>query len=166
MTYQDQGFTLVELLITVALLAILANIAIPAFEGLVNRNRQQALLEQAESILNNARADAVLKRRTVEICGSSDGQTCSANWASGWLVQTLDDQVLQITQLTDQNDLRWEGFKRSIRFRDNGSSPTGNGRFYQCDDEKVAWQLILNRQGRLRRGTPSENTAKADLCQL
>lgn len=164
MTDQDQGFTLVELLITLVLLAILANIAVPAFDGLITRNRQQALLEQVETILNNARADAVLKRRTVEICGSPNGQTCSANWASGWLVRTLDDQVLQLTQLPDQDDLRWSGFQQSIRFRDNGSSPTGNGRFYQCDKDEVAWQLILNRQGRLRQGTPAENKAKADLC--
>lgn len=163
MPNKDQGFTLVELLITLALLAIVANIAVPAFDGLITRNRQQALMEQVEGILVNARADAVLKRRTIEVCGSSDGETCSASWASGWLVRTLDGRILQLTQLPSHDELRRSGFQQSIRFRDNGSSPTGNGRFYQCQDQRVAWQLILNRQGRLRQGTPAEN-GDADLC--
>ncbi len=163
MPNKDQGFTLVELLITLALLAIVANIAVPAFDGLITRNRQQALMEQVEAILVNARADAILKRRTVEICGSADGQTCSNDWASGWLVRTSDNQLLQLTQLPTHDELRWSGFKQSIRFRDNGSSPTGNGRFYQCHKQQVVWQLILNRQGRLRQGTPAENSS-ADQC--
>ncbi|AHL74291.1 general secretion pathway protein GspH [Stutzerimonas stutzeri] len=164
MSNREQGFTLIELLITLVLLAIAANIALPAFDGLIARSRQQTLMEQVESILNNARAEAVLRRRTIEICGSSNGQTCSANWVSGWLVRTSDNQILQLTQLPTHDDLRWSGFQQSIRYRDNGSSPTGNGRFYQCHKQQVAWQLILNRQGRLRHGTPAENSGSADLC--
>ena len=162
MINRDQGFTLNELMITLALLAIAANIAVPAFDGLITRNRQQALMEQVEKTLNDARADAVLKRRTVEICGSSNGESCSANWGDGWLVRT-SDKVLQLNQLPTHDNLRWSGFQQSIRFRDNGSSPTGNGRFYECHKQKVAWQLILNRQGRLRQGTPAENNS-ANLC--
>ena len=79
MPNKDQGFTLVELLITLALLAIVANIAVPAFDGLITRNRQQALMEQVASVLNNARAEAILQRRMIEVCGSSDGKTCSAS---------------------------------------------------------------------------------------
>lgn len=162
MINQDQGFTLVELMITLALLAIVANIAVPAFDGLIVRNRQQALMEQVEKTLNNARADAVLKRRTVEICGSNNGENCSANWSDGWLVRA-SDKILHLTQLPTHDNLRWSGFQQSIRFRENGSTPTGNGRFYECHKQKVAWQLILNRQGRLRQGTPAENSS-ANLC--
>jgi len=78
-------------------------------------------------------------------------------------VRTSDNQLLQLTQLPTHDELRWSGFKQSIRFRDNGSSPTGNGRFYQCHKQQVVWQLILNRQGRLRQGTPAENSS-ADQC--
>jgi type IV fimbrial biogenesis protein FimT len=160
---RDQGFTLIELLITLALLAIVANIAVPAFESLIVRNRQQALMEQVQDVLHNARAEAVLKRRTLEICGSSDGQTCSADWSDGWLVRAADNQLLQLTQLTSHDELRWHGFQESIRFRDNGTSPTGNGRFYQCHKQIVTWQLVLSRQGRLRQGTSAENSS-ASLC--
>ncbi len=46
MMNRDQGFTLVELMITLTLLAIVANIALPAVDTLMTRNRQQALMEQ------------------------------------------------------------------------------------------------------------------------
>lgn len=164
MPNKDQGFTLVELLITLALLAIVANIAVPAFDGLITRNRQQALMEQVTSVLNSARAEAILQRRMIEVCGSSDGKTCSASWSSGWLVRTSDHRILQLTQLPSHDALRWSGFQQGIRFHNNGSSPISNGRFYQCHKQKVAWQLVLNRQGRLRQATAAENTDKASLC--
>ncbi|MBE7929126.1 GspH/FimT family pseudopilin [Pseudomonas saudiphocaensis] len=164
MMNRNQGFTLVELMITLAVLAIFANIAVPAFDGLITRNRQQALMEQVAAVLNNARAEAILQRRTIEVCGSSDGKTCSASWANGWLVRVPDGRVMQLTQLPSHDALRWSGFQQSIRFHNNGSSPISNGRFYQCHKQKVAWQLVLNRQGRLRQGTPAENAEKASLC--
>lgn len=159
------GFTLVELLVVLLLLAILGSLAMPAFAELIARNRQQALLNQVQGILQHARTQAILQRRTIEVCGSADAQTCSANWASGWLTRTLSsEQILHITQLPNHDALRWSGFTQSIRFHSNGTSPTGNGRFYQCHKQGVAWQLILNRQGRLRIGTAEENTSKASLC--
>lgn len=164
MLNRDQGFTLIELVITLTLLAIVANIAVPALDGLLTRNRQQALMEQVASVLNNARAEAILQRRTIEVCGSSDGKTCSASWSSGWLVRTSDDRILQLIQLPSHDALRWKGFQQGIRFRNNGSSPTGNGRFYQCHKQEVAWQLVLNRQGRLRQTTAADNASSASLC--
>jgi len=164
MVNRDQGFTLVELMITLTLLAIVANIALPAVDTLMTRNRQQALMEQVAAVLNNARAEAILQRRTVEICGSSDGITCSASWANGWLVRVPGGRVMQLSQLPSHDALRWSGFQQTIRFHNNGSSPISNGRFYQCYKQKMAWQLVLSRQGRLRQGTSAENAEKASLC--
>ncbi|ESQ98510.1 hypothetical protein F753_15770 [Stutzerimonas chloritidismutans AW-1] len=164
MANRNQGFTLIELISTLAIVAIVLSIAVPAFSELIERNRQEALMHQVQNVLHNARARAVMQRRTIEICGSDDGQTCSASWADGWLVRTSNGQILQLTQLPTPDALRWQGFGQSISFHDNGTSPTGNGRFYQCHKSRIAWQLILSRQGRLRQGTPTENVSKASLC--
>ncbi|MCQ2031038.1 GspH/FimT family pseudopilin [Stutzerimonas zhaodongensis] len=158
MADKDQGFTLVEVLIVIALLAIVVAVAVPALDDFIARNRQQTLMEQIETAMNNARADAVLRRRTIEICGSSNGQTCSGSWHTGLLVHSSsDNQLMSFTQLTSPSDIRWDGFGKSVRFYDNGSSPTSNGRIYLCHEQKVAWQLVLSRQGRLRRGSTIEN---------
>lgn len=164
---KDQGFTLVELLITLSMLTILIAIAVPAMADLIARNRQQALLTQIQDTIQKARTKAVLHRQTVVICGSRDTIKCVSDWRNGWLTQTeTTGQVLTVTQLPAPDELRWSGFgDQRIRFYENGTSHSSNGRFYQCYRQRVAWQLILNRQGRLRQGTAADNASKAYLCK-
>ncbi|AZZ44132.1 fimbrial biogenesis protein FimT [Pseudomonadaceae bacterium SI-3] len=165
MANRNQGFTLIDLMVTLSVLSVVAAIAIPAFGNMIERSRQEALKDEVESTLHNARTQAVLRRRTIEICGSGDGATCSTNWADGWLVRTTTGQTLQLTQLPHHDELSWIGFSESIRFRDNGASPASNGRFYQCHGEQVAWQVVVSRQGRIRQASEAENAAQASLCR-
>lgn len=165
MANRNQGFTLIDLMVTLSVLSVVAAIAIPAFGNMIETSRQEALKDEVESTLHNARTQAVLRRRTIEICGSGDGATCSTNWADGWLVRTTTGQTLQLTQLPHHDELSWIGFSESIRFRDNGASPASNGRFYQCHGEQVAWQVVVSRQGRIRQASEAENAAQASLCR-
>lgn len=165
MANRSQGFTLIDFVVTLSILSIVAAIAIPALGNMIKKSRQEALKDEVESTLHNARTQAVLRRHTIEICGSGDGETCSANWADGWLVRTTAGQILQLTQLPHHSELSWTGFNESIRFRDNGASPASNGRFYQCHGGQVAWQVVVSRQGRIRQASETENAAQADLCQ-
>lgn len=167
MPNKDQGFTLVELLITVSLLAIVCSIAVPALDNLIAYNRQQALLTQVQEAIQKARSHAVLHRQTVVLCGTNDATSCSSDWSKGWLsLMETTQEVLDVTQLPTSDELRWSGFgDRRIRFRANGTSPLSNGRFYQCHKQAVAWQLILSRQGRLKQGTSAENASRASLCR-
>lgn len=165
MTDQDQGFTLVELLITVSLIAIISSIAVPALGNLIAYNRQQALLTQVQDAVQKARTKAVMHRQTIVLCGTNDGATCTRDWGSGWLTLAEGtEEILDVTQLAPANELRWSGFgNQRVRFIENGTS-RNNGRFYQCYKHRIAWQLILSRQGRLKLGTAADNASKASLC--
>ncbi|WP_222910740.1 GspH/FimT family pseudopilin [Pseudomonas sp. DNDY-54] len=166
MPNRDQGFTLIELLITLSILTVVISMAVPAMADLIARSRQQALLTHIQNTIQKARAKAVLHRQTILICGTSDTTNCISDWRNGWLTQTeTTGQVLDVTQLSTADELRWSGFgDQRIRFYENGTSPWSNGRFYQCYKQRVAWQLILSRQGRLRQGTAADNASKASLC--
>ncbi len=166
MTNRNQGFTLIELLITLSILTIVISIAVPAMADLIARNRQQVLLNQVQDAIQKARAKAVLHRQTIVLCGTRDTTSCISDWRNGWLTQSeTTGQVLAVTQLPAADELRWSGFgDQRIRFYDNGTSPWSNGRFYQCYKQRIAWQLILSRQGRLRQGTAADNASKASLC--
>lgn len=166
MMNRNQGFTLIELIITLSILTIAISMAVPAMVDLVARNQQQALRMQVQDTLQKARVRAVLYRQPVVLCGSEDTLSCSGNWTNGWIAQEeASQQILHVIQLATADELRWIGFgDQQIRFYENGTSPWSNGRFYQCYKQRIAWQLILSRQGRLRQGTAEENESKAALC--
>lgn len=162
----QRAFTLIEMFIVLALMAILAQIAVPALQDFLERNQQQTLSDQIARAVHHARAHAVTHRIRVELCGSRDGVSCHSDWSEGWLLRELKlDTPLSIVRLNpDKKRLNWSGFQTKIQFSSNGSSPTGNGRFYSCYKQRISWQLILNRQGRLRTASDSENEAEAARC--
>jgi len=166
MANRNQGFTFIDVVITVSILAVISAIAMSAINDFIERSRQQALLSQLQDTIQNARAKAVLRRQTVVLCGTRNMDTCSNDWRNGWLTKLeTTGKKLALTQLTGAKELHWIGFgNQQIRFYENGTSPWSNGRFYQCYKRRIAWQLILSRQGRLRQGTAEENESKAALC--
>lgn len=147
------GFTLVELLVVVALLAILAAFALPALGRLAENGRATALADLLQSQLAHARASSVLRRRDIDICGSSDGETCDGAWSEGWIIhEPPQGNVLSSHRLDKPARLRRGSASPIIRFRSNGTSPLGNSRFYICNEKlEVVVQLVISRQGRVRR---------------
>lgn len=83
-----KGFSLIELMVTIALLTIFVGIGIPNFVGMVNNNRSVALANEFMASLNSARAEAIKRGKKVSVCPSSNGSSCAtaADWPSGWIV--------------------------------------------------------------------------------
>ncbi|WP_193907591.1 GspH/FimT family pseudopilin [Cellvibrio polysaccharolyticus] len=83
---QAAGFTLMELLITMVILAIVLAIAAPSFSVLLKNNRAATLGEELSGAIQYARAEAVKRARYVSVCASSDGSSCSNDWSQGFIV--------------------------------------------------------------------------------
>lgn len=77
------GFTLVELMVTIAVLAIVLAIGIPSFAGLTNRNRLAAAANELVATLQTAKMEAIRRNARVVICPTANGTSCSGvdNWA-------------------------------------------------------------------------------------
>lgn len=67
------GFTLVELMVVVALLAIFASIALPSFDYLIGKNRVQSATNELLGLIQSARALAVESNASVSVCLAADG---------------------------------------------------------------------------------------------
>lgn len=104
------GFSLIELLITVAIAAIIAGVAAPSFSRMMNANRIQTAASALQGDMMFARTEAVKRGLPVSICPSTDQATCTTtnSWANGWIVfndvngsGTIDsnsDNVLRVRQ--------------------------------------------------------------------
>lgn len=84
------GYTAAELLVTLAVIAIVTAMAAPGLRGFLQNNRAATDANALVSALSLARNEAVTRGTTVSVCATRDGLSCEAGggWSSGWLVHT------------------------------------------------------------------------------
>jgi type IV fimbrial biogenesis protein FimT len=95
-----RGFTIVELMITLALLAILIALAAPSFNDASLSGKLGSFASQLVASTQIARSEAVKRNQTVRMCASEDGDACatSGGWEQGWIIVLDDDTVIDYQQ--------------------------------------------------------------------
>lgn len=87
---KQRGFTLIEMLVVVVLLAILAAMAYPAYQTTIANNRVKAAQAEITKALSYARSEAISRNRAVGVCpkSASNADTCGtdADWVNGFMV--------------------------------------------------------------------------------
>ncbi len=118
------GFTIVELMVVVAIAAVLMAIAVPSFQGVITRNRVETIQSQLASALAQARTEAATRNAVVSVCGSNGNQNCSTNnsWSAGWIV--FVDTDLNGVRGDDEQVL--EVYRQSTDYRLNAVDNSGN----------------------------------------
>jgi type IV fimbrial biogenesis protein FimT len=154
----SRGFTLIELMVTVAILAIALGIAMPSFQDFVRRNHLAAANNNLASALSLARSEAIKRAARVTVA--------SADWSGGWQVfvdtgtpgdsSDADDIVLRNYQLNasgaagitlDGSDSGYISYLPSGVSDVNGSG-SGSGSFELCIDGN-ARVVSINNTGRV-----------------
>jgi type IV fimbrial biogenesis protein FimT len=85
------GFTLVELMVTVAIVAILLAVALPSFQSSFRSNRVATTTNELLASLSLARSEALRNTRGAAVCTSANGTACGGGWNNGWLVWRDND---------------------------------------------------------------------------
>lgn len=164
----SKAFTLIELMVTLAVLGIFAAIAIPSMSNLIETNRVQGATEELLSQLQYARAEAVVRNRVVTVENTSG---INGNWSDGLRIFASANRVANTAynQANDGPALRehpgfdQEGLTlnsnadRYLSFRPNGSlASAAEVLITVCFNNKTdkARQISVQPSGRART-TPS-----------
>jgi type IV fimbrial biogenesis protein FimT len=85
---KNKGFTILELMITIAIVSILVAVAVPSFNSMMISNSVTRDQDTFFSLLLTARSEAVKRGRTVSVCQSSNLTACdsTASWTDGAIV--------------------------------------------------------------------------------
>ncbi len=159
-----RAFTLVELLIALAIAAVLAGLAYPAFADLIARMHATSRVNDLVGIIRFARHSAVNGGRWVTLCPAV-AETCTnrPEWQSGIMVfedrnrdgnrQASEPVLGYLPQLDEGEQLHWRAFRRRnhLTFRSAGYTNWQNGSFHYCPasgDPRYGKVLIVNIQGR------------------
>lgn len=148
---RNQGFTLVELMITVTVLTILITVGIPSFQSIMQNSRSAALANGLATAINLARSEAVKRNGAVTVCASSDAATCTGAWTQGWIVH--NGAVIKSWEAPVNGAVIADNGDTSIQF--NGSGMITNvaavnitTRFNNCTGQQ-ARQIRVNVSGRV-----------------
>ncbi|WP_309045743.1 GspH/FimT family pseudopilin [Marinobacter sediminicola] len=86
---ENSGFTLIELMVTLVVIAIVAMIAVPAMSDMVTRSRTTAAYNELQGLVGYARSESAKSpAQSVLLCSSNNGTSCTGqtDWSTGWLV--------------------------------------------------------------------------------
>jgi type IV fimbrial biogenesis protein FimT len=163
MKRRTAGFTLMELMLTITVLAVLLGIAVPSFRETMERNRLIGANNDFVSALNYARSEALKRSNPVSLCSSTNGSTCAAStdWSRGWIAfgdtnanGNLDgaETLLQAWPATDTNFTLTSTTRTFVRYGSTGVSSgteTFNLLKTGCTGNR-ARQIAISLTGRIR----------------
>lgn len=100
------GFTLIEIMIALVVLATTLSVSLPLFQSMLHRNRLRAETGRFLDAINLARSEAVMRNQPVSICPSAMALTgkaqCTGTYAGGWIVFANLDKDKVVDADTDE----------------------------------------------------------------
>jgi type IV fimbrial biogenesis protein FimT len=181
---KQRGFTLIELMVTIAVAAIIAALAAPSFLQTIASSKLTSATNDLYTALVQARSDSLRQGERVTVCVSSDGATCATTtvtWSVGWItfvdgtrtsLATVDagETVSYIAQPTDPAIVIQgnANFINYASFSPDGKSKAINGAFQAgvirvcstsgaLSDDRRARELVVNNAGRISIRAPTTN---------
>lgn len=152
-----KAFSIVELLITISLIAISLSIALPSLRQTISKNYAIMYANELMVALQFTRAAAIRLGEPAIFCGSKDHRTCNGSWQDSLIVVTATTgKVMRVMPPVAAKDkLIWRGSfgtTKAITFLPQGFTNGLQGSFYYCpkNSSESIFAVILNSTGRVR----------------
>lgn len=166
-----QGFSVIELMIAIAVVAILITVALPSFQQSLRSNRVSTASNELITSLSLARSEALRNPRGAVICSSQDGATCAGDWNDGWIVWIdadgnglpggAGDRLLRAIEGNDRLDITAAApggptFANRILFDNRGRVDNNDARvltvrYAECNaGDRHQVQINVSRTGQVR----------------
>ena len=162
------AFTLIELIMTMALAAIILTLGVPSFQEIIRNNRLATIANDFIGSLHLTRSEAIKRGLRVTLCKSADGVACanSGGYEQGWLifvdlnnntVVEANEPIIRVFSAISSDRTTLTGnapVARYISYVATGTTQLTSGSFQAgtvtlCDAPK-ARQIVINTTGRVR----------------
>lgn len=158
-----RGYTLLELVVTLALAAILTAVALPAFRSTLDRQRATTSVHLLTAQFAQARSTAITRAEVVSVCPSRGDGRCreDGDWSEGWILFRDPDrdgqpdtamEVLREQRRTPRGSLilRSSSGRPLLRYLPDGRSAGSNLRVRACLHGRLYGEVVVNNLGRVR----------------
>lgn len=177
--HASQGFTLIELMMTIAIAVIVLCTSLPSMGNLIGSSEARSAKQSLISAINSARANAIHAGRRTIACPSANQVDCTGGlrWDGGWIVfidhngndrRDANEALLMVANnLPRDVVITSTAGRERISFRADGSSAGSNVTLTICDrrGSASASSVVVNNPGRVRSGVATAQAA-AQTCAL
>ena len=162
----NQGFSLIETLITLIIISIILGFTIPYFHQQMAKIESEKTQNLLLSAIRLAKSNASIQRSNIVICSSPDIMKCTKNtWNDGVLIfldsnnnkqfDTNEHMIIHKSTQLKYGNLEWRGTlsSPSISFlaKHDGLPIGNNGSFYYCSNYDLPnKRIVLSKMGHVR----------------
>jgi type IV fimbrial biogenesis protein FimT len=168
-TQRPYGFSLIEQIMVLVIVAILTGVALPPLQHLLTQNQLRVAQTDFIAALRHARGMAITRGRRSLFCPSPDGQHCSndTRWDHGWLLghdangdHQPDGEPSYIgAAYSVRLNITSSSGRRYVRFRPDGSASGSNITLLFCESGgNTTLSVVVSNSGRIRgaKATPAQ----------
>lgn len=167
MNRKDAGFTLIEAMTVLAIVAVTLAVGLPAFGQSLQRQRVGTAMHLISADLAMARSTAIMRRAQVVVCPRTAGDRCrdDRDWSQGWIVFIDEDgdrqpgapgDILRVTNPPGARHLSIDSTRHFLRYQRDGRSAHSNQTVRVCVRDRLAGTVVVNNLGRVRSARPGK----------